>query len=563
VKRAVGLLAAALAAAAVTAPGAAADEKDAPWGDAGGVAVSPDGANVYAAGVRTITFARDQSTGALTELDAHAPGGNAVAVSPGGQWVYVSAGPNFTHGINVIARDPATGLLTHVYPYRGDPGTPPIGDATDIAMAPDGRELYVAQAHDDAVLVLRADPATGALSFVQALYGGPGGVTGLERPLDIELSPDGRFLYAADGGVVGFSRDPESGELTPVGAWDTWSSAFNLTVSPDGKRLYAGMANYSVFDRDPVSGGLTFRTSTNLDPSCDYYCYEGGPLGVAPDSGSVFSSELADNRLFQATPTPDGTELAHTYTDGADGFQGLTDVSGLAWAPGGRMLYVVSEERRSREFIGRLGYTGKVQALAWDGTRLSQVQVVEPTFGSTEYGRNHLPGLSIDHGAIYTNDPDVELQIVPSSNLPSSLHLSNDPDFKTSELRRAEPSGLYPWRLDTSGPPERTVRHVYARMTDNGIGDVERLSDDIILDLIAPQVISARLERAAGRARLLLRARDNRSGVRRLQVARNRAHPSRPRRFARRVKLSGSPRRLWVRVIDGAGNRSHWRRASR
>ena len=561
-RRAVRLLAA-LFALAVTAPGAAADEKDAQWGDTGGVAVSADGANVYATGVRTITFARDQSTGALTELDAHAPGGHAVAVSPGGKWVYVSAGPNTTPGINVIARDPATGLLTHVYPYRGGAGEPPIGNVQDLAMSPDGRQLYVSQWHDDAVLVLDADVVTGELSFAQALYGGPGGVPGLDKPLDIELSPDARFLYAADGGVVAFARDPGSGALTPIGGWQVWSSAFNLSMPPDGTRLYAGVADYSVFDRDPAGGGLTFKGTSNLDPSCNYYCYEGGPIAIARDSGAVFSSEFADNRLFQAAPTEQGVELTHTYTDGADGFQGLTDVSGMAWAPGGRVLYVVSEERRSREQIGRVGYHGTVQTLAWDGSRLSQVQAVQPTFGTTDYTHHPLPGMTVDHGAIYTNDPDVELEIVPSSNLPSSLRLSNEPGFKTSELRRAEASGLYHWRLDTSGPPERTVRHVYAHFTDNGIGDAERLSDDIILDLIAQQVISARLERRTGHARLFLRARDNRSGVRRLQLARQRAHPSHPRRFARRVKVHGSPRRLWVRVIDGAGNRSRWRRASR
>jgi hypothetical protein len=85
----------------------------------------------------------------------------------------------------------------------------------------------------------------------------------------------------------------------------------------------------------------------------------------------------------------------------------------------------------------------------------------------------------------------------------------------------------------------------------------ETFSDDVILDQIAPQVLSARVRAS----RLIVKAHDNRSGVRKLQLASSRAHPPPPRRFARTIRLSHVPKRLWVRVIDGAGNKSRWRSA--
>jgi 6-phosphogluconolactonase (cycloisomerase 2 family) len=553
-------LLAALAATAVlvaTTSTAAADERQLRWGSPGGMVVSPDGRNVYAAGVRTVTFSRDPESGALTELDSHAPTGVALAISPRGDWVYIGADGRYGgQGVAVAERDAASGLLTHVYTYKGGQGAPLIGRVTDVVMSADGGQLYVAQGKDDAILVLRIDQATGQLAFEQALFGGPGGVETLGRPYDIELSPDGRFLYAVDGSVSAFARDSESGRLTPAGQWA--SNAYRLALAPDGTRLYAGEVDYKVFDRDPVSGALTLKSGAGRPADCDD-CYAGGPLTVSPDSGSVFNGEALGNRLFQSAAGPDGVTPTHTYADGADGFQGMADVQGLAWSPDGASLYVATEEHYSRGFSGSGDLSGTVLDLAWDGALLRQVQAVDPTWAFPAYASGEQPGVTIDDAAIYTNDPDVELKILPSATAQTSVRISNDPSFASSELRRIEGSSRYPWRLDTSGPPERTVRHVYARFTDSGV----TLSDDIILDLVAPQVLSARLARSHRRSRMIVRARDNRSGVRRLQMASNRSHPSASRPFARTVKLHGAPRRLWVRVIDGAGNASHWRRATR
>jgi hypothetical protein len=65
------------------------------------------------------------------------------------------------------------------------------------------------------------------------------------------------------------------------------------------------------------------------------------------------------------------------------------------------------------------------------------------------------------------------------------------------------------------------------------------------------------------RTRVTLRARDNRSGVTRLQVTRDRRKPGKARRFTTTVYVKAAPRVLYLRVRDGAGNLSAWRRAKR
>jgi DNA-binding beta-propeller fold protein YncE len=537
--------------AAIVAPAASATTI--PWSGPGGLAVSPDGRNVYATGGRTLTLARDPASGLLTELDATSPFGSVVATSPDGRWVYIGYGGTYNGagGIHILARDPASGLLTHIRTYTGALGTPTVGAVTGIAISPDGAELYVSQVHDTAILAFRRDADTGDLTYLQALFGGPSDLAYLGYPWDLTMSPDGRSLYVAGGEYVSsFSRDQATGTLTAGGAAGG-AAGWRLAVSPDGRRVYAGGPDYTAYDRDADTGALAQAERTNFAGDCAGPCYPGGPIAISPDSASIFSSQLGQNSLQQATATSGGATLAHTYSDGADGFDGLTAIAGLAWSPDGRFLYLAT---------GRYE-PSSVLTLAWDGSRLRQVARLDPTMKQWNdgYPAGVTPGVSIAGGAIYVNDPQVALKVVPPMWGPSSLRISNDGGLGTSEVRRVDASRLYMWHLDLGDTRDRSVKHVYVRFTSDGMHAAETFSDDVILDQIAPQVLSARVRAS----RLTIKAHDNRSGVRKLQLTSSRAHPPAPRRFAKTVKLSHVPKRLWVRVIDGAGNTSRWRGAKR
>jgi 6-phosphogluconolactonase (cycloisomerase 2 family) len=557
-------LALSMAALAATAPVAAADEEQARWGNAGDIAVSPDGANVYAAGARTLTFARDPATGALTELDWHGPRGQTLAISPDGRWVYVGVQGDSSGAIQVAARDPSSGVLTHVSSYTGRAGAPRIGNVNDIALSLDGRQLYVAQTNDDGIQVLNADPESGALSFAEADYSNPRDGPMRGAPGEIELSPDGRFLYAADGGLTAFARDARTGALTPAATGFDDNRAgdgfVHVALAPDGARLYTGQTRYRVLDRDPATGALTQIGSSDLAGVCAA-CWGKPSLTVAPDSRSVIVAESGGGRrIFQGTVTEDGIDPAHVYTDGSEGFSGIVCARGTAWSPDGHSLYIAHQTCEPQGTGPDPWLYSGVNTFAWDGSRLSQVQALGPVIGLNRGPGVAGPGLSIDDGAIYTNDPNVQLRIGTLDLMPTSVRLSNDPDFTTSDLRPVSASGRYPWRLEAGGPPARTVTRVYARFTGAEAGT---LADDIILDTVAPQVVSARLRRGAWLTRVRLSARDAKgSGVQGVQVATERSHPRPVRAFARTVNLRGSPRRVWVRVIDNAGNPSLWRRAA-
>ncbi|MCY3732053.1 MAG: hypothetical protein OXF98_12000, partial [Rhodospirillaceae bacterium] len=99
-------------------------------------------------------------------------------------------------------------------------GPPAVGDR-------DGRHVYAIENVENRLLVFRADSPT-SLTHVQTVSGGPSGdgrtvVPGIVRPVDLALAPDGRHLYLLDEfGLFVFSRDASSGRLAPTGVMP-WS----------------------------------------------------------------------------------------------------------------------------------------------------------------------------------------------------------------------------------------------------------------------------------------------------------------------------------------------------
>jgi hypothetical protein len=193
-------------------------------------------------------------------------------------------------------------------------------------------------------------------------------------------------------------------------------------------------------------------------------------------------------------------------------------------------------------------------------------------------------GVSINGGDIATNSRDVQLTVVWPAFAADAL-ISNDGGFGAAGSTALVPvAQAIPWRLATSGP-ERLPKTVYVRFKGGDAGR-ETYTDDIILDERAPVLAaaSASAARAAGSVRvaraaktalrnLRVRARDDNSGIGAVQVSARRsprgavtkrivAHTKRGKRaYTARLRMRVPAGRVWVRVLDAAGNASAWRRA--
>jgi hypothetical protein len=178
-------------------------------------------------------------------------------------------------------------------------------------------------------------------------------------------------------------------------------------------------------------------------------------------------------------------------------------------------------------------------------------------------------GVTIDRAAKYTNRPAVNLTILAPTGA-TSVVISNDGGFAQATTRPLSPRDAYRWRLVSTGP-ERLPKTVYVRFTGRCLNATQTFQDDIILDQTAPKVRRARVTTPQGPSKgrassLSLKATDNASGVSSVQLrVRHRSHARVfTVRYKRTIALRGGRRRVGaVRVRDGAGNFSRWRRVTR
>ena len=378
--------------------------------DARAIALSPDGATLYAvasAPASVTSFSVDAHTGVLQQLNLSAgclvsiaqtgcgnaralTGASAVAVSPDGLHVYVAAAT--TGSVDTFTRQPngslvqnagIAGCTTAVSTPVCDVATG-IGGADAIAVAPDGRFVYVAGSADNAIIIFTRDAATGRLQplagaagCLRASQSGCTPVIGLVAPSAIALSPDGTSLYvtSAGGTLTAFQRDPATGALTqqPAGAGCLSDNALtgcvaigglagasSVAVSPDGHTVLVTAADddaVSSLRRDPATGALARAScfaGSLATPVCPVSPLLLGPRAAVfrPDGLVAWVAASRGNSLvtFQVDPLtsilapttgPAGC-LRTTVSADCRAARALDDVRGLAVSADGTRLFAAS-----------------------------------------------------------------------------------------------------------------------------------------------------------------------------------------------------------------------------
>ncbi len=232
-----------------------------------GVAVSPDGKNIYVASVdedALVTFYRDNDDfvgygDAITSIP-DLNGAHGVTVSPDGKNVYVTSYTNNISGtLSTYSRKATDGSLTHVQTWReGQLITlfpqprfmDGLAGAHAVTVSGDGNYVYVAGLHDNSLVVFKRNLLTGALGYLKTYKDGVGNLDGLGGTTGVVISPDGNHLFTTalnDQALGIFDRDPATGLVDFVEAFHrdvntglpALDGANEVVVSPDGSTVYA------------------------------------------------------------------------------------------------------------------------------------------------------------------------------------------------------------------------------------------------------------------------------------------------------------------------------------
>jgi|WetSurMetagenome_2_1015567.scaffolds.fasta_scaffold00097_38 6-phosphogluconolactonase len=150
------------------------------------------------------------------------------------------------------------------------PGDPPFVSVTPgsgprhTAFHPDGKFLYLVNEMASNVITYRWDPSSGRLTELQTSSTLPADYKGKNACAEIEVSHDGKFLYASNRGyesIAVFSVNRRTGKISLVENVPTLGhSPRNFTFDPTGKWLIVTnhlSNNAVVFKVDKRNGHLT------------------------------------------------------------------------------------------------------------------------------------------------------------------------------------------------------------------------------------------------------------------------------------------------------------------
>jgi 6-phosphogluconolactonase len=167
-----------------------------------------------------------------------------------------------TDRVDVYKLDAAPAKLTENDPPFATvaPGSGP----RHLAFSKDQKFVYVANEVNNTVTVFAWDGSRGSLSEVQTIGTLPADYSGTDTVSEVQVSPSGRFVYAANRGsntMAIFAADQSTGKLEPRGhvpCGGNWPR--NFRIDPSGKFMLVTnerSGNVVEFRIDDATGALT------------------------------------------------------------------------------------------------------------------------------------------------------------------------------------------------------------------------------------------------------------------------------------------------------------------
>jgi len=264
---------------------------------------------------------------------------------------------------------------------HGVGGVAALSGASDPAVSPDGRHVYVASYAASAVAIFARDTAAGTLTY-------SGAATGLTAAFGVDISPDGAHVYVASPSsntIIALSRDATTGLLTQLQSFTNsggTSGFVSVTASHDGRYVYGVGGQPSglvVWSRDASTGLLTFVADYRDNVDGHLLGQEYGPvispinnIAISNDLSFVYVTSTIDNAVsvYGRNATTGELSQVSTVVDGVAGVDGIENASSLVLSPDNDFLYVSGQGEHSVAIFSRDTTTG---ALTYLGKKTDEV----------------------------------------------------------------------------------------------------------------------------------------------------------------------------------------------
>ena len=224
----------------------------------GSLAVYPAGSDGALSPASDVIVHRGSGPSERRQKSAHM---HSIVPASNGKYVYAS-----DLGMDAIiayAIDRENGTLSYnedQYTHTRAGGGPRHFD-----IHPSGRYAYSVEELTSTVAAYEVDKTNGALRYVERGNMLPDDFTGKNTAADIQVSPDGKFLYASNRGhnsLAVFAIDQKSGKLDFVEHNDTQGKRpRNLLIDQKGSYVFVANRdsdNVVVFERNPNTGSIEY-----------------------------------------------------------------------------------------------------------------------------------------------------------------------------------------------------------------------------------------------------------------------------------------------------------------
>jgi len=225
----------------------------------GSVSVFPRHADGSLADASCVVQHTGSSVDPVRQAGPHA---HAVALSHDNRFAFVPELGGDT--IEIYVLDAENGKITpnpDQPRIRAAPGAGP----RQLTMHPKRDFAYVINELNSTMTAYGYDPARGVLTEIGTLSTLPGDFTGTSFCAEVQISPDGRFVYGSNRGhnsIAIFRVSEADGSLALVGHEPTRGEIpRHFDISPDGGFICVAnqdTGNLAVFRRDPETGHLSY-----------------------------------------------------------------------------------------------------------------------------------------------------------------------------------------------------------------------------------------------------------------------------------------------------------------
>ncbi len=197
---------------------------------------------------------------------------HAILPAPSNRFAFVPhTGPNAVYQFHFDAK---SGKLSKNNPLTASPA---VGlEPRHLAFHPKLPIVYCDDEKGDSVTAYKLNRNTGQLKAFHTVSTLPAGFDGSKNTCaDIEISADGKFIYASNRGhnsIAGFAVDANTGKLNSIGQFDTGETPRSFNLEPNGNWLIAaGQRSHDlhIYKRNAKSGKLTklHKQKTGQGPS--------------------------------------------------------------------------------------------------------------------------------------------------------------------------------------------------------------------------------------------------------------------------------------------------------